>query len=327
VWKLQKLSFLEESFFKLRTNETMKIKLKNFGDNVSAKLRPIFLVFACLPLRIGIWKKDQMFLMALNNPIVGRPSVVGSLFAFHSYFWRTLRNVWKQASTENGLQLYEKRNLAHYAQNGRGYINLDNLSKQECVEQFKKLESRLQLFLDAYPMTIAYKDGESFLDAGCGKGQNLKFIVKKYPRSSYTGFDFDKRCLRIAQVGIEESADKSLVQGSILDFDFLRSFKAKSVDHIIVCGVFSTLLASTIQMTKDIHQKIIDEFVRISKKSIIIIDEQSLNNTFALIIEQRTRATIHENIASYFTKHESIGETCILSTGNFHAAFFKLRKV
>lgn len=302
-------------------------RLKHLRDKCSTMLKPLFLVLVRAPVRIGIWKTDQMFLMSLNNPIVGSPSVFGSLIAFQVFLGRAIKAMWKEARIEYSLQLYKNRNLAHYAKNGRGYINLENLSNQECVDQFAKLESRLQVFSDAYPMTVGYKDGESFLDAGCGKGQNLKFIFSRYPNSPYIGFDFDERCLQVARVGVEGSSRRSLIQGSILDVDFLRSFEDKSIDHICICGVFSTLLESSIQQIQRSHQKIVDEFVRISRKSIMIIDEMSLDNVVDVKIEQLTRATVFENIASYFVKHQSSGEACTLAYNNFRAVLFKSVKV
>lgn len=301
----------------------MRNQLKHLRDKYSPKLKPLFQVIVRLPVRFKIWKMDQLFLVFLNNPVVGRPSLVGSLFVLQSQLWRTIKTMWNEASTEYALRLYEKRNLAHYAKNGRGYLNLETLSEQECVDQFSKLDSRLQLFTDSYPVIIGYKDGDSFLEAGCGKGQNLKFVLSKYPHSPYLGFDIDERCLQVAEVGASESSNCSLKKGSILDFDFLKSIEDKSVDHVCICGVFSALLGSTIHSTQQVHQKIVDEFVRISKKSVIIIDAMSLDETFEVEIEQSTRATVRENIAACFTKHQLTGEVCILSSGVYRAALFK----
>ena len=304
----------------------MRAQLRLLHDKCTPKLKPLFRALVRLPVHADVWITDQMFLMSLHNPIVGRPSTLGAFFAFQVYSWRAIKTMWKEACAEYTLRLYSKRNLSHYAENGRGYMDLASLSGQECADQFAGLESRLQLFLDLYPMTVGYKDGDSFLDAGCGKGQNLKFILNRYPHSHYTGFDIDERCLQVAGVGTERSAKRSLLQGSILDFDFLKSFEDKSVDHIFVCYVFSTLLSPTIHETKLSHQRVIDEFVRMSRKSIMIIDDMSLGKSFEVEIEQLTRAAVCENISSYFVKHQSVGEACVLSCQDFRAVLFKPRE-
>lgn len=301
----------------------MSARMLVLRERCAQKLRPVLRTLVRVSLHIGIWKKDQVFLRMLGNPLVGRPSLLGWLYALQASAWRALEGMWREAYTEYALQIYTDRNRTHYAKGGRGYLNLDNPSTQECADQFAGLTSRLKLFLDAYPVTVAYKDGESFLDAGCGKGQNLKFIMDRYPNSPYTGFDIDERCLQVARTGVAGSARRSLMQGSILDFDFLKSFKDKTVDHICVCHVFSTLLEPSMQQTKLSHQRIIDEFVRISRKSIMIIDNMSLGKSFRVEIEQLTRAMICENIASYFIKHQSAGETCILPHEYSCAVLFK----
>ena len=306
--------------------EAMRNQLRLLYGKWTPKLRPLFRALVCLPVHAEIWITDQMFLMSLRNPIVGRPSAIGMLFAFQGYLWRAIKVMWSEAYTEYTLHLYSKRNLAHYAKNGRGYRNVPNLSDQERIDQFAKLESRLEAFVDNYPMMVNYIDGESFLDAGCGKGESLKFVLGRFPHSPCTGFDIDERCLEVARIGTEGCATSSLRHGSILDFHFLKSFEAKSVDHVCVCHVFSTLLSPTMDETKLSHQRIIDEFVRMSRKSIMIIDHMSLSEHFEVKIEQLTRATICEDIASYFVKHRLIGETCVLSCQHSRAVLFKARQ-
>lgn len=304
----------------------MRTQLKLLRDKCASRLKPLFQALVCLPVHADVWITDQMFLVSLQSPTIGRPSVIGMLFAFQGYLWRAIKVMWNEAYTEYTLHLYSKRNLAHYAKNGRGYMNVPNLSDQERIDQFAKLESRLEVFVDSYPMMVDYIDGESFLDAGCGKGQNLKFVLGRFPHSLYTGFDIDERCLQVARIGTEGCATRSVRHGSILDFNFLKSFEAKSVDHVYVCHVFSALLSPTIDETKLRHQSIIDEFVRISRRSIMIIDSMTIGNFLEVRIEQLTRATVCEDIVSYFGKHRLIGEACVLSCQHSRAVLFKARQ-
>lgn len=304
----------------------MIARLKSFHNKYACMVRPLFQVLVRLPVHADIWITDQIFLLSRNNPALGRPSALGMSFGFLVYLWRAIKTMWAEAWSEYVLHLYHRRNRAHYAKGGRGYAELPNLSAEECAGQFAGLTSRLQVFVESYPMMVGYEDGESFLDAGCGKGQNLKFVLDRFPHSPYTGFDIDERCLQVARAGLEGSANRSLRQGSILDFDFLQSLEDKSVDHICVCHVFSTLLEPTTHATKLSHQRIIDEFVRISRRSIMIIDSMTVGNFHEVHIEQFSRATVCENIASYFTRHQSRGEACVLSCLDFRAVLFKSRR-
>ncbi len=302
----------------------MIVRLKSIHNKYACTVRPLFRVLIRLPVHADMWITDQMFLLSRNNPALGRPSVLGMLFGFLAYLWRAIKIMWAEAWSDYVLHVYHRRNPAHYAKGGRAYADL--LSAEECVGQFAGLTSRLQMFVDSYSMMVGYQDGESFLDAGCGKGQNLKFILDRFPHSPYAGFDIDERCLQVAKVGAEGGVNRSLRRGSILDFDFLRSFEDKSVDHICVCHVFSTLLSPTIYETKLNHQRIIDEFVRMSRKSIMIIDGMSLGRSFDVEVEHLTRAVVCENISSYFERHQSLGEACVLSCQDLRAVLFKSRR-
>ena len=304
----------------------MIARLKSIYNKYACTVRPLVQVLVRLPVHADIWITDQMFLLSRNNQALGRPSALGMLFGFLAYFWRAIKIMWAEAWSDYVLQVYHRRNRAHYAKGGRGYADLPNLSAEECVGQFAGLTSRLQVFVDSYSMMVGYQDGESFLDAGCGKGQNLKFVLDRFPHSPYAGFDIDERCLQVARVGVEGGVNRSLRRGSILDFDFLRSFEDKSVDHICACHVFSTLLESTTHETKRSHQRIIDEFVRISRRSIMIIDNMAVGSSFDVQVEQFSRATVCENITSYFARHQSIGEACVLSCQDFRAVLFKWRR-
>jgi ubiquinone/menaquinone biosynthesis C-methylase UbiE len=276
-----------------------------------------------LPVQVDRWVTDQIFLKRLNNPSVGRPTFLGSALAMLASIWRAIRTLWSEVRTDRVLELYREQNRAHYAKGGRGYINLEHLSREQCSSLFAGLTSRLQQFLADYPVTIGYQNGDSFLDAGCGKGQNLKYVSSAYPQSPYIGFDIDERCLQIAQVGASGSEIRSLRQGSILDPEFLKTFADKSIDHVFVSHVFSTLLEASAAQTRALHQRVVDELVRIARKSVFIIDEMSLETSLHIRIEQRTRAIALENVMAYFAKHRASGEPCILTSQESRALLFR----
>lgn len=294
--------------------------LRNWALGV---LKPLFRLLVILPVQIERWVVDQIFLKGLANSSVGRPTSIGSTIAMAASTWRVLRRLWSEVRTDCVLELYREQNRAHYARGGRGYINLEHLSREQCSTHFAGLTSRLQQFLADYPVTIGYRNGDSFLDAGCGKGQNLKFVSSAYPQSPYIGFDIDDRCLQIAQVGVDGSEIRSLRQASVLDLDFLKTFSDKSLDHVVVSHVFSTLLEASASRTIVIHQDVIDELVRIARKSVLVIDEMSLEPSLQVRIEQRTRAIALENIMAYFAKHRAVGEPCILTSQESRALLFR----
>jgi ubiquinone/menaquinone biosynthesis C-methylase UbiE len=288
----------------------------------AAPFLPVFNVVVRVPVRIGIWISDQRFLLSLNNSQVGRPSPGGRVVAYLTMGWRLIRELWSSASTEYAFQLFERRNRAHYAPGGRGYVNLESVSDPDARAMYDGLESRLELLVNSYPSIIPYRDGESFLDAGCGKGQNLKFIARKFPSSPYVGFDIDERSLRVAGFGLGAVGPRSLRAGSLLDAAFLAGFSDKSFDHVFTSHVFSTLLSATTEETRNAHQRIVDSFVRIARRTVIIIDEMTLGSALEIEIEQQTRASVMENIASYFSAHVASGETIVLPQRSATAVLF-----
>jgi SAM-dependent methyltransferase len=300
---------------------------KRLRDRVVRTAKPFFRVLAAVPLRTRVWVTDQRFLKGLGNPAVGTPSLIGQGAAYASQAREALRGAWDEAYAERALSTFKERNSEHYAPGGRGYVDLPDLSPEQKTAAFAGLTSRLEGLVNEYPTMLAYRDGESFLEPGCGKGQNLKFITRRYPSSEYVGFDIDARCLAVASVGLEGSPKRRVVEGSILDFDFLKSFGDRSFDHVFVSYVFSTLLGASLDETRAAHQRVIDEFVRIARKSVLVLDTMSLDGRMQVEIEQRTRAAIRENIAEYFLKYRSRGETAICLGQSTPAVLFKVRSM
>lgn len=305
----------------------MLARLKSLYVEHRDKLRPLFRLLVWLPVRFDIWLSQQKFsLSTAGRPGFARPSVLGAPFAYLAYAWRALRALWRDAYAETVLETYSRRNLAHYAPGGIAYSNLESISAQDAAAGFAALGSRLALHLDAYPSLVDYRDGESVLDAGCGKGQNLKCILERFPNSPYTGFDFDPRGLQVAQAGVAGAPHRRLMQGNLLDPAFLRAFADKSVDHALVSHVFSALFESGLAATRASHARIVDELVRISRRSVLILDRMTLDGSVAVEIEHASRATVCETIIGYFAAHRASGEACVLACDGSTAVYFRHRR-
>ena len=304
----------------------MLARLREIYEAQKGRLKSVFRVLAHVPVLFEAWVAEQKFLLSMRNPALGRPSVLGMPFALCAYFGKAMGAIWREARGDKVLQIYRARNAAHYAEGGRGYFGLGEFSAEDAARRFASLPSRLEPFVAAYPTLIQYRNGDSFLDAGCGQGQNLGYIARAFPDSPYTGFDIDERCLRIAAAGIGGAAHRRLMRGSLSDRDFLRSLGDRSCDHVLICHVFSALLESSVAATRLYHQRVIDEFVRIAARSVLVIDQMSLGREPEVEIEHVSRANMRENILGYFARHAALGEACILPGDNTQAVLFKLTK-
>ncbi len=65
--------------------------------------------------------------------------------------------------------------------------------------------------------------------------------------------------------------------------------------------------------TRELRQRILDELVRIGRKTVLILDSHVLNlSDPSFEIEQLNRATYSESIIPYFQAHLAYGEICAL---------------
>ena len=66
----------------------------------------------------------------------------------------------------------------HYEKGGAGaYHGISGWSIEKQIHHYKNNHGRFGFFLKKYSAILSCKDGDSFLDAGCGLGQNIKEIV------------------------------------------------------------------------------------------------------------------------------------------------------
>ena len=89
--------------------------------------------------------------------------------------FKLIKKSWVSVYIDYGMQLYSTWVGEHYSPTGRGYYNYGNLSKQEKLNLYGEPRGRIEYFLKNYQQTLKYEDGQSILDAGCGRGQTSKF--------------------------------------------------------------------------------------------------------------------------------------------------------
>src|SRR5688572_26763393 len=102
----------------------MLARLRAIYDRNRSALARLFGVVARLPVQFEAWVAEQMFLMSARNPVLGRASLPGMLFALPAFAFKALGSIWREARGDQVLRLYQVRNAAHYAPGGRGYSGL-----------------------------------------------------------------------------------------------------------------------------------------------------------------------------------------------------------
>ena len=272
------------------------------------------------------WQKHNELLRWLKNDKVGKPSKLAPPFIFSGRAMRWVISIWQHAFTEYALRRYEIYLKQHYSTEGPGYFDYDALTDEECIDLFDGDESRLSYYIDHNQSILRYKDGDSFLDAGCGRGQNIKGLVHRYPNSTIKGLDVNSGALRVIQMALKSQTNVQVEVGSIVDLTYMGKYPENSIDHVVVSHVFSFLVARGIEETKKLRQTAIDQLLRIAKKTVIIMDTNIWKDDedAELVIEQNTRCFFKESLAPYYSDYLDRGELYLAFSPEDKAFIFRL---
>ena len=202
------------------------------------------------------------------------------------------------------------------------------MSEKDKEEFYNKTRGRIQFYLTENPDLLDFQNGCSLLDAGCGMGENMKVFLEKFSSSKYQGFDIDKRAVSVAKKGVQQNLLANVQQGNLTDLNYLTKYLDNSFDHVLISHVFSFICEDNLENTAKLRQKIIDEFIRISRKSVIILDKVITDQDIPLFfVEHNSRSFLYESFHLYFEKHKNKGEYFIIpQTTKSSALIFKFKE-
>lgn len=301
---------------KLRKLENSYKKITNYIFNILVP--PCFL--------IQRWLKDKVFLVSLNNRKLFPGYIAYPVWFIYSVVKYT-KNLWGKTYIDYGLKCYSEWIKEHYSSSGRGYYNYENLLEAEKISLYGNPRGRVEYFLKNNIRTLKYEDTNTFLDVGCGRGQNIKVLTEYFPSSNIKAFDVSANVLEIINLSVGNKKTIQTELGSITDLDYLKCYPSNGIDHVLVSHVFTFIMSSNESETILLRQQIIDELVRISNKTLLILGGNELLNMgeTKFIIEQMNRAFYKEPITQYFTKYLKYGEIQILispeSNGVLYSAY------
>lgn len=184
---------------------------------------------------------------------------------------------------------------------------------------------RIEFFIKNNIRVLDYQDGNSFLDFGCGFGQNIIVLERYFPQSRILGFDVNNEVISILSKGTLGNPNIEAFSGNITDIEFLKTIESDSFDNIIVSHVFAFVIGNNLNMTVELRNKIIKELIRISRKTLFILDSNNILQLKKsdLYIEQRKRGMFSESIINYFKKYLSEGEVMALFSDESVGILFK----
>jgi ubiquinone/menaquinone biosynthesis C-methylase UbiE len=233
-----------------------------------------------------------------------------------------LDRCWRVAFTRAAIRHYAETLQRHYGPTGLAYGHFVHEADFDRLTRFKKQRGRIRFYLHDHRI-INFMDGDSFLDCGCGPGQNVVELRRAYPRSPIKAFDSSADAVAIVKLGSKEDPLTIAELGDVFDVVYLASYPDKSVDHVIVSHVMGFLLRSSIEETRVARQHIVNELVRIARKTVVILDRIETNHQgISVEIEQRDRGIVHDDLTYYFRCHGSQGELYLMLSPEDQAIVF-----
>jgi ubiquinone/menaquinone biosynthesis C-methylase UbiE len=227
------------------------------------------------------------------------------------------------AFTRAAIRHYAETLTRHYGPCGLAYGHLASETDAERLVRFKNQQGRIRFYLNDRRV-LDFTDGDSFLDCGCGPGQNVTELRRAFPASPIKAFDYSADAIAIVKLGSRGDPLTTAEQGSVLDAAYLASYPNNSVDHVLISHVMGFLLRPSMEETRRARQHIVDELVRIARRTVVVLDKVEINQTqMSVEIEQRDRGIVHDDLPRYFERHATRGQVYMLLSPEDAAIVYK----
>jgi SAM-dependent methyltransferase len=248
------------------------------------------------------------------------PTIGQRVLAYPAIGWERLSRATRDERQDLLFRRYVRLHPLHYGPGGRGYQSVPVSTPDQRRERYLAQNSRLAWFAETFADLLDYADGDTFVDLGCGTGQNIRWLVSAFPNSPITGADLSADAVGLIRE-CEPSERVSVEAGDITDLSVLDALLDRPVDHIVISHVFSLLFASSRAETVALRQAIIDRLVDACRKSVTIIDTFGPSGSTTITIEQRQRAVVSDDVMRYFPTHAS-GRTVMARSDITQAVMF-----
>lgn len=227
------------------------------------------------------------------------PSTASRALSPVAIAWEKARSRLHAARQDRLFERYAQLHRQHYGPSGRGYQNVAGGSRRERRDRYEKQPSRLQDLLDSFPDFLGMSDGDSFLDLGCGTGQNIRMLAERFPGSSILGFDVNADAVNLIRE-FEVNPRVEVRVGDLTDDEFRSKALGGGFDHIILSHVFSLIFGSSAESTIALRGRILSDLVTACRSSLVILDRFGAPGDLNIAIEQKQRATVSDDVLGYF---------------------------
>ena len=266
------------------------------------------------------WIMNNKLRYELNDNNFGKPNLLSYPFIIFVKLFRRIYNMFFLEFNNYALSKYKIFSKQHYSSDGPAYGGLRNLNSEEKKNYYINSKSRLEYFYNNNKYLLDFKNGDSFLDIACGYGRDIKFLSNKFDKSKIDGFDINASALEVIKAG-DQNVNINLKEKSFLDFNFLNEIRSKSYDWVLISHVLSVVVGANLEETLYLRRKLVSEFVRISNKGLLILDNSYTNN-LKLTLEQNTRCVIYQDFTEFFSSLKD-GELYMMKSKDSFAYLWK----
>jgi len=269
-------------------------------DRLTAMIRALLRRLVLPPLfQVMRHFQDQVFLSELRNP-----RLPASIFAPFLYFpvrlWRLLGRIARRSFDDYALAKYSDYIRRHYGPDGRGYFDYIGMRNEEKAALFGVPRGRIEPVLQSYGSLFGLADGDSFFDVGCGRGQNIIVLMDHFPNSPIHGADISAEAVDVVRQAVDDPRVTTEARDLSAE-DAYDSIPDGAYDHVVMSHVLALIFGENIDATRAIRHKLIKNLVRISRKSVIILDNPAIvSGEDRFVIEQLNRGYYSESITRYF---------------------------
>lgn len=276
------------------------------------------LLSICMRLSIEVQTRfiDARFLYRQGLPATPTERAI----AYPALGWerlhRKLRSIRQDVLFERFTQLHP----LHYGPEGRGYSTVAPANPAERMQRYHGQVSRLEFFLDTYPDLVRFRNGDSFLDLGCGTGQNIRMLCERYPSSRIVGYDLNPDAVALIRE-CESHPGVVVNTGDFTDDAWRAEAVAEGFDHIILSHAFSLIFESSLASTMALRWRVLSELAKACQRSLTIIDAFGTAGAPSITIEQKQRAIVSDDVLKYFSEFDG-GRAFMVQSDRSRAVIF-----
>ncbi len=228
------------------------------------------------------------------------PSYISVPLVIFGEVLRESRAAFVREFAEYALPRYKVFTEDHYSAGGYGYRGLEKIGSAAAKTRYEAGKSRLSHYLDHNKRLLDCQDGDSFLDAGCGDGYNIKELARRFPSSIIHGFDVNDAALAIVRMS-EAHPQLTLRQGTFLDPKFMANYLDLSFDWVLMSHALGFITGLSIIDTIKVRTRLVQDLARVSRKGVIILDGPP-EAGFSVEIEHKTRCIVKSNYMMLFNE-------------------------